>query len=138
MNFEKPTLYYQKACFRFWHVAKGGHGKGLYIMTASIWIATAIVTTPVIYFTDIVEFGPDRSTMCILAWTSRTRVECEVIISKFDNITCEVSTQSCGGHAPLVAEKAYGIAVITLFILTPIFVTISAYYGIIHLTNGQV
>ena len=107
-------------------------------MTASIWIATAIVTAPVIYFTDIVQFGPERSAVCTLAWTSNTRAECEIIISQFDNITCGVTTQSCGGHVPLLAEKIYGICVISLLIVTPICVTIGAYYGIIHLTNGQV
>ena len=90
-------------------MAGQGSGRiGFKVMTVSIWIATLTATAPVMYFTDIVAVGPDRTQiepMCRLTWITNTRSECERIIAQVANLTCPVNTGSCGGQAALTVER---------------------------------
>ena len=108
------------------------------IITISIWVATLSATAPVIYYTDIVTVGHDRTEMCKLTWISNTREECEIILTSLNNVTCQVNTETCGMKPTLSIEKGYWIGLMVMFIVIPICITIGAYYAIIYYLKGEV
>ena len=117
---------------------KGSGRIGFNIITISIWVATLSATAPVIYFTDIVAVGPDRTEMCKLTWISNTREECGIILTSLNNVTCQMNTESCGVTPTLSIEKVYWIGLMVTFIVIPICITIGAYYAIIYFLKGEV
>ena len=95
------------ACFRLRTiVAPRGRVFQFDRIAALIWLVSAIVTIPVIVYTDIVLVGPERSEMCRLTWIWESRERCEEILAN-ETILCPENSETCGGNALLQVEKVY-------------------------------
>jgi len=59
------------------------------------------------YFTRVVNIGPDYEEVCKQTWIRETRDECSQILQEDQNITCPIFTTICGQRHTTSFQEAY-------------------------------